>query len=186
MTKLNRKDRTVTRSFRISERALKALEEEARRQNIGVSALFNQQLIAFADFDRFLRRLGLVKMSSATFERILKAGQDEEIARAGREAGADTPRSIISLKYGALTLESILDHLTSVSEYSGQFEFGQVEKDGKKILTILHRLGPKGSKFYASYMDSMFAEAGISSKIVTSDHSLHIEILSGENQRPAF
>jgi hypothetical protein len=47
------------------------------------------------DFDRYFRRLGLIKFSSATFQRLLQAGSDSEIAKAGMEAGSDTPRSII-------------------------------------------------------------------------------------------
>ena len=47
-------DKTVTRSFRISERALKSIEEESKRQNISVSTIINQQLLAYAELERFL------------------------------------------------------------------------------------------------------------------------------------
>lgn len=186
MPRPHNKDRTVTRSFRISERSLKALEDEAKRQNIGVSALLNQQLLAFADFDRYFRRLGLVKLSSSTFERLLQAASDDEIGRAGTETGADTPRSIISAKYGTLTLDSAIDFLNLMSEFSGQFEFGEVEKDGRRVLTVLHRLGAKGSRFFTNYLHSLFNGIGYNPKITASDHSITVEIPVKEIQTSVF
>jgi hypothetical protein len=60
--------KTVTRSFRIDEAALGALEEEAGRRNVSVNTFLNQQILSFANFDRFFMRLGLVKLSANTAE----------------------------------------------------------------------------------------------------------------------
>ena len=43
---------TVTRSFRINERAFLALEEEAKKRNIGINTLVNQLFLSYANFDR--------------------------------------------------------------------------------------------------------------------------------------
>ena len=175
----NSKNKTITRSFRISESSLKALEEEAKRQNVGVSTLLNQQLLAFADFDRYFRRLGLVKMSSATFQRILRACPDNGLVQAGSEAGSDIPRSIIAAKGGSLDINSVIEHLTMMSEYSGQFEFGDQMNDGKRMITILHRLGPKGSKFFSSYMKALFEALGYAPKITSGETSVLVEFSQG-------
>ncbi len=166
----------------MSERALKALEDEAKRQNMSISTILNQQLLAYADFERFFRRLGLIKISSATFQRLLQAGSEKEVARAGMEAGADTPRSIILAKHGALTLDTVLDYLEMLSEYAGQFEFGEADADGKRIITLLHRLGPLGSVFYVNYMRALFEGVGLSPKISSSEHSVTIEVLPQREQ----
>jgi hypothetical protein len=141
-------DKTVTRSFRISERALKSIEDESKRQNMTVSTIINQQLLSYSDFERYFRRLGLIKISSATFVRLLLASSDDELTRAGREAGLDTPRSIILAKHGVMSLDTVIDFLKMLSEFANQYEFGQVEQGGKQILTLLHGLGPKGSIFF--------------------------------------
>jgi hypothetical protein len=175
-------DKTVTRSFRISERALKSIEDEARRQNLGVSTLINQQLLAFSEFERYFRRLGLIKISSATFGRLLSACSDAEIAKAGVEAGSDTPRSIILAKYGLLSLDTIIQYLKMLSEFANQFEFGQVEQGGKHIITLLHGLGPKGSIFFANYAKTLFNSIGYIPKISSSAHSVVFEVSPESSQ----
>lgn len=179
-------ERTITRSFRISERALKAIEEESKAHNVGVSTILNQQLLAYADFDRFFRRLGLIKISSATFQRLIDAGPDGEIAKAGLAAGGDIPRSIILAKYGSLSLQTVLDFLQSLSEYANQFEYGEVESEGRRIVTLLHRLGPKGSIFFSNYAKALFSDLGLSPKISSTDHSVVIEIIPQKDQFSSF
>ena len=170
-------DPTVTRSFRISARALKAIEDEAYTHNISVNTILNQQLLAFADFDRFIRRLGLIKLSSATFQRLLDAAPDKDIAEAARSAGGDTPKSIILTKDGAFNLQTAISFLQSLSEYANLFEYGEVNSGGKRIITLLHRLGPKGSVFFSNYVKALFEQLELFPKISTSDHSVTIEIV---------
>jgi hypothetical protein len=170
-------DRTVTRSFRISERAIKSIEDEAKRQSVNLSSIINHQLLAYSDFERYFRRLGLIKISSATFQRLLFAGSDTEIAKAGQEAGSDTPRSIILAKHGVLDLSTAIDFLNMLSEFGNQFEFGQVDQGGKQIVTLLHNLGPKGSIFFVNYVKALFQSIDNVPKISSSDHSVVIEII---------
>ena len=186
MPRRSRNDRTITRSFRISERALKALEDEANRQNLSVSTILNQQLLAYAEFERFIRRLGLIKISATTFERLLRAGTEKEIARAGTEAGADTPRSMILAMHGAMNLDTALEFLGLMSEYAGQYEFGEADTDGKRIITLIHRLGPNGSVFYANYMRALFEGVGLSPKISSTEHSVTIEVVTQREQAATF
>ena len=136
-------EKTVTRSLRLSERALAAIEKEAKRQNVSVSTLINQQLLSYAELERFFRRIGIIKISSATFQRLLEAGSDELIAKAGTESGKDTPSSIMLAKHGEQTIETVWEFLEMISEFANQFEFDKVESNGKTVVTLLHRLGPK-------------------------------------------
>ena len=175
-------DRTVTRSFRISERALKSIEDEAKRQNVGVSTLINQQLIAYSDFDRYIRRLGLIKISSATFERLLLAGSDGEIAKAGLEAGSDVPSSIILAKYGLLSLDTVIDYLRMLSEFAHLFEFGRVEQGNKQIITLVHNLGPKGSVFFDNYVKAIFDSIDYTPKISSRAHSVVVEVTADKSR----
>ena len=179
-------DRTVTRSFRISEHALKSIENEAKRQNISVSTIINQQLLSYSEFERYFLRLGLIKISSATFARLLLASSDVEIEKAGREAGSDTPRSIILAKYGVLSLETVVEYLKMLSEFANQFELGQVEQGGKMIVTLLHGLGPKGSIFFNSYVRALFDSINYAPKISTSAHSVVLEITREKSQTSSY
>ncbi|MGA1975139.1 MAG: hypothetical protein ABSG92_05835 [Conexivisphaerales archaeon] len=63
----------VTRSSRIDGAALAASKEEATRRNVSVNTFLNQQILSFASFDRFFLRLGLVKISANTLQRLHNA-----------------------------------------------------------------------------------------------------------------
>ena len=179
-------DKTVTHSFRISEGALKAIEDESRRQNVSVSTLINQQLLSYSELERFVRRLGLIKISSATFQRLLEAGSIEHVAKAGAEAGIDSPSSIMLAKYGEQTLDTTMDYLEMLSEFANLFEFSRVEQGGKTIITLIHRLGPKGSIFFENYMKNLFQSAKYSPKISTTDHSVIIEVSPQREKSSSF
>lgn len=169
-------ERTVTRSFRISASALAAIEEEAKRLKVSTSTIINQQLLAYSEFDRFFRRLGLIKISSTTFQHLLDMSSDEEIVRAGEQAGADTPRSIILAKSGDMSIVTVIEYLGLLSEYANLFEFGRVEQGGKIIVTLLHRLGKKGSIFFSNYAKALFEDISYTPKISSSEHSVVLEI----------
>ncbi len=137
--------KTVTRSFRINEAALAALEEEATRRNVSVNTFLNQQILSFASFDRFFLRLGLVKLSVNTLQRLLNAASDDKIAEAAVVAALDTPRPIILSKYGQVTLETTLEYIKMLSEFANLFEYSLASSPSGKVVTLFHRYGPKGS-----------------------------------------
>ena len=64
-----------------------------------------------------------------------------------------------------------------LSEYANQFEYGESESPNGKVITLFHRLGPKGSVFYSNYVRAIFEAIGYSPRISTSEHSISIEIL---------
>lgn len=170
--------RTVARSFRISEHALQAIEEESKRQNVTVSAILNQQLLAYADYERFAKRIGLIKMSTSTLRKIIQAIPDGEIERVGLETGRDVPKSLILAKFGTYSLDTSISYLQILSEFANQFEFGEVQLawGAKKVITLLHVLGLKGSIFLSSYVRAMFEQIGHSPKISFSEHSVVIDV----------
>src|SRR2546425_12707318 len=98
------RERTVTRTFRISERAFNSLQEEARHQNESVNTLVNQVLLSYTNFDKFLKKLHMIKISRPTLKRLLEAAQDNAIVEAGKLAGTDVPKFFILAKDGSLAL----------------------------------------------------------------------------------
>ena len=171
-------DKTVTRSFRISQAAFDSLKEDAGRKKITVNTLVNQLLLARMDFDKYYERMGLIKIAATTFSLLLDAASEDRVAEAAQQAGVDAPRAIIEAKYGVLSLQTVLDFLRMMSEYANLFEYNQVESsDGKKIITLMHRFGRNGSLFLNNYAKSLFHEIGFEPKISSSEHSVVLEIL---------
>ena len=87
------REKSVTISFRISETAFKALQNDAKKNKTSLNTLANQLFMAYAEYDRFLQRFRIIKLSNPTFKRILNAATKEAIVQAGSSAGSSVPES---------------------------------------------------------------------------------------------
>lgn len=152
--------KTATASFRLDESALKALQEDAKRQNLSVNTLLNQLILTYANYDRPMKRFHVVKVSGSTFRHILHAARKETIIEAGNLAGKDGPKAFILATYGELTPENALDYLKTMGNYSSLFEYSEVMHGGKMSVTLTHDFGPKGSLFLQEYVRAIFEPVG--------------------------
>ncbi len=168
--------KTVTRSFRISETAMRALHEEASRKGVSVNTLLNQLLFSYTKYDRHLARFGLVKLSNPTFRRILEAASQKTIEKAGRLAGSNVPEALIDSMVGEVTLDSALDFLKMTGDFTDLFNYNVVPHRGKRAVTLSHNLGWKGSLFYEKYVEALFQSLDVRTKFTVRSDSLTFEI----------
>jgi len=171
-----KKGKSVTRSFRVSETAFKALEEDAARRNVSVNTLVNQLLLAYANWGRFFDKIGAVRIPKEAFSRLLDASSDEAVIEAARLSGLDTPRAIMLAKHGTLSLTTVLDFIRAGAAYGGYAEYSEVENQGKLVVTLMHNMGRKASIYFGSLLESIFANIDRHPKISSSEHSVLIEI----------
>ena len=164
------------RSFRISDSAFKALEEDAGKRNISVNTLMNQLVLAHTNLGRFLDRFGTIRMARTSFACLLNTCSDESIVQAAQAIAPDTPKTIILAKHGALSLRSVLDYIRIMSAYGGWGEYSELESQGKLIITQTHDLGRKGSLFISNVLESVFRLANIQPKVSLSEHAVIFEI----------
>jgi len=173
---LSTKDRTVTVSLRVSESAYKALQEDAKRQNVSINTLANQLFQAYAEHDRYLKKYGLLKVISPLYAQLLNAASDEAVVEAGRVLGPGAlPSVIISMK-GELTVSGILDWLKRMGTYSGLTDYSEISHEGKISVTMAHESGRKGSLLLASYLDALFKTVGKPIKITQLRDSVTFEV----------
>ena len=177
MSRQRRENHTVTRSFRISQSAAEALEEEASRENVSMSTILNKQLIIFAEYERYFRTLGLIRMSLPTLQRLMNGLSEESIALIGKESGSDTAVSVILARAGALSQENAVIYLETLSEFSGMFELSEANSNGKRTITLIHMLGTKGSIFLSNYVEAIFDASGCDPRITSGPHSVTLELI---------
>lgn len=168
-------EKTITRTFRISERAFSALQEDAKRQNVSVNTLVNQVILSYANFDRHVKKLHMMKISRPTFRRVLDAAPEDAIIEAGKQAGGDVPRFFILVKGRGLSLQAVLDHLRDLGDYGNLYEYTESAQDGKKVVTLGHELGPKGTLFFAHYVQAALENVQASPAFTLGDNSITIE-----------
>ncbi len=164
--------KTVTRSFRVDEAVMAALEEESAKRSISVNTLVNQQLLVFANFDRFHSRLDLVKLTGSSLQKLLESASDDKIAEAAVLEALDTPRSIILSKYGQVTFETTVEYIQMLAQFANLFECTISESPEGKVITLFHRFGTKGSLFLAKYVGVLLEQMGYGAKIQTGAHSV--------------
>ena len=167
--------RSTIRSFRLDEATLQRLEEEAKRRNLSTNTLLNQLLASYVSFDILFEKLGMMKIAHATFGHLLQAASEEEVIDAGKKAGEDVPRAIISAREGSVSLHGALEFLRTMGDYANLYKYSEVEADRKKTLVLLHVLGPKGSLFLIHYVAAVLEHVGIRPRYSSTDHSVTIE-----------
>ncbi len=170
------KEKTVTISFRISESAFKAIQDDAKRNNTSLNTLANQLFTAYADYDRYLQKFHMIKLSTPTLKRILNASTQEAIQEAGRNAGSNLPESFILAKMGVIDLTNAVEYLRLMGAYASLFDYTEVTPPGKHSITLTHDLGPNGSVFLASYAEALFKAAGKSVKVSQYYNGITIEL----------
>jgi hypothetical protein len=169
---LPREGKTVAKSFRVNEKALEALQEEASRQSISVNTLVNQLLIEYSEFGRFLQRVNAIRMSRKTFLEILNVVPEDGLVKAALTAGKSAPVAIIASKWGKMTVNTVLEFIHDLSAYANLFEYYEKNEGERWTVTLTHELGPKWSTFLANYLGEAFAAAGIQPKARASDRAV--------------
>ena len=171
------KPKTATASFRLDESALKALQDDARKQNVSVNTMLNQLVLTYANYDRPMKRFHMLKLPASSFMHILQAATDEAIIEAGKSAGKDVPRTYIRAKWGELTVENALEYLKATADYTNLFEYSEFMRGGTINVTLSHDFGAKGSLFLQRYVQAIFEQLGKPPKFVPDENAVSFEVM---------
>jgi predicted DNA-binding ribbon-helix-helix protein len=170
-------EKTVSRSFRMNENSFLALEEEAKKHNISLNTLVNQIFDSYANFDRYLMKLGMLKISKVSYMKILNAAPDNEIIEAAKEVAQNSARVNILARYGTMSLTGALNYLKNLGEYGYYFEYNEVlSQEGKRAVTLIHSLGPKFSVHLEAYVKALFAQVDMVPKMKSTENSVTFEL----------
>lgn len=170
------RSRTVPKSFRIDEPALRAVEAEAASQNVSSNTLVNQILKQFAEYDRFARRINTVKLSTATFRSLLSAVDAERVIEVAKGSGSSVPQALATAKKGKVDLESLMDHVHYLTTYAHLCEMSETVNAHGHVVTLMHDFGLNWSIFLVHYITAMFGLIGMSPKLEMSDRSVTFTI----------
>ena len=171
------KPKTATASFRLDESALKAIQEDAKKQNVSVNTMLNQLVLTYANYDRPMKRFHMLKLPASSFMHILQAATDEAIIEAGNSAGKDVPKTYIRAKWGELTVQNALEYLRATADYTNLFEYSEVIRGGRTNVTLSHDFGAKGSLFLQRYVQAIFEPLGKPPRFLPDENAVSFELL---------
>src|SRR5207245_3380921 len=112
-----REGKTIAKSFRVNEKALGALQEEAARQSVSVNTLVNQLLLDYSEFGRFLQRVNALRLSRKTFGEILGMVSEDSLAKAGIAAGKGAPVALVASEWGKVNVSAVIEYMHDVEAY---------------------------------------------------------------------
>lgn len=168
--------KTVPKSFRVDESAILAIEKEAAAQKVSANSLVNQILIQFSEFERFARRINTVEPSGFVFRGILEAADTDKIIEVAKTAGSSIPQTFVTAKSGRVNIESLLDHLQTLSLYAHLYEYSENLDSEEQVATLVHDFGLKWSIFLVHYIIAMFEQVGVSAKLEMTDRSVMLSL----------
>jgi hypothetical protein len=168
--------RTLTGTFRIPEDVYKAIQQEAKERRISLNTLVNQVLYARVFEEIPAVKAMFVMMPKAVYSEFLSSVSEERAKQIGQADALRIAKSIILARHGEVTLEAVIEHLRLFAERSGYGQFSDLRNHNKRIVTIIHEFGQKGSVLFASHAEALFQTAGLRPKIITTEEALVVEI----------
>lgn len=166
------KDKTVARSFRLSEKALQALEEEAEEQNTSVNTLENQLNVKYSEFMRYARRFNALYVSRGTFLAIVDITPEEELVRVARRMGKTAAPGYVNAKWGEVTPATVVEFIHDLGIYANWYEYHEARQNGKRTLTLMHELGNKWSLFLTHYLGEAFSLVKLNPSVSITERSV--------------
>ena len=153
---LNKKKKTVGRSFRIDEEWINVLNEEAEREGVSVNALLNRLLQQYA-YLRYMLRYGAITLTRKGFSALLECCPEDKVRENGRNAGSIITKDLlltmgVTPSYGFVVL--LVKKL--LSEFAGWFECDHHVKRDKEILHLRHDLGLHWSIYLSAVTSETF------------------------------
>jgi hypothetical protein len=174
-TERERPRKTTSATFRISDEVYQVMQDHARTNNVSVNTLINQLLGVWADSDRFMEEVGLVRITRPNFKRFLEALPEAKLSEMGRSAGKGLARSYIMAKDGEVTVSGVLHYVKGFAQYGGYAKYNETENDGKRVVVLVHDLGRAGSVYIGAYVQSLFELVGSRPAITTTERSVAVK-----------
>ncbi len=177
---LDKRKKTITRTFRIRYEWDDVLQQEAARQGVSVNVLLNKILRKYSRYARWADRNNDMSLSQQTLREILKTLPVERLAEAGSKSGASDAINIVN----AMGLRSDYDSFVYlVTEHLGGPNFARWfqsfhhTQGNTDIFHLQHDLGRGWSvyleKYVLAYLKSM-ADTEVKTRVY--DYAVTFEI----------
>ena len=153
-----KRDRTVGRSFRVNERWLKALDEEAERNGTTPNNLINRILRDYCLFYRYLKRLDGMVLTQETLSRYVEAIPKEKLSEIAQKAGYTVALDLFRTMGLRYNYEDAVFFVTVIlGEYANWFKCEHYIVKDEEVFHLRHKLGENWSFYVSEVVSSILA-----------------------------
>jgi hypothetical protein len=162
---INEKSRTIGRSFRIDERWLNILSEEAKNDGISPNALVNKVLQDYCLFHRYTKRFPSMLLTQKSFSSIIDACPKEALKTCAKKTGSTNAQDIFHTLGVSFDHENITYLIREIyGRYGNWFTYNHHLKNGKEVFHLRHNMGENWSMFIAEVISTLF-DYGLNIKV---------------------
>lgn len=175
---MKRDKKTVIKSFRLDEEALEVLKEEANTQTISLNTLANQLILSYANFGRYLKRVGGMMLSQQTLGEFIHSLSEESAINAGKSLGKSSPQQLMTAINGEVNVNRVMELIHNLSSIANWFQYTQfTTPNGRELkITLTHGMGRNWSQFLTHYLLGAFEAAGCQPKTNVADSYVTLTI----------
>ena len=171
----NKPDSSVTRSFRVSDSALKVIETEAQSQGVTVNTFVNQMLTKYAKVQRFLTKERWFPFAEPVLKDVFGSLPEDKAAEIGSKHGKTTGfQNLVHAMTGSSSVGSIILFLKMVCDVSS-INYTDIEDGRNRRFAIMHNINRQYSIFLANLISTAFENHNIWPKVVSDDRVVVFE-----------
>jgi hypothetical protein len=180
LQKHGKKQKTVTRTFRIKAESDEILKHEADKRGISANVLANSLFEKFALFDRWAQGYNSISLTQQAFHSLLSSIPEEKMAQAGEKSGLSDIQNLFDLIGLPLTYDSFV-HM--VSNHFGNperamwFTCCRHFQKNIDVFHLQHNLGRGWSIFLRDYLLAYLKKLRISGETRVYDYALNLKVI---------
>jgi hypothetical protein len=170
---------SITRSFRFETDVLAVLDEEAKRMGISINALVGIILRRYAEFTRYLSKIDMIVINREILTTLLDQLDEEELYKVGSKLGETVLADTIMFWKKETTEKALMEYIEKMMCTYGQLGTYDERRmpGGDMALVVRHRLGRKGSRFLAGYLQGGLKQTlALNATFEVTDSSVKCEI----------
>ncbi|MCW4045824.1 MAG: hypothetical protein NWE94_09955 [Candidatus Bathyarchaeota archaeon] len=174
-----KRQKTVTRTFRIRTAWDELLRDEAEKQGVSVNVLVNLIFRRYALFDRWVRGYNAITLNQQVFRELIDRLSEEKLVSAGEKSGPVDVQNTLDI----MGLPSSYDSFTYlVSKHLGGsdcamwFTCCHHSQDNSDVFHLQHNFGRGWSIFLQSYFLSYLKNLKVNCETKIYDFAVNLKV----------
>lgn len=172
---INKPDRSITRSFRVNEAALKVIEAEAESQGVTVNTFVNQLFTRYVKVQRFLAKERWFEFPEPVLKDVFALLPEDKVTELGKKHGKTTGfQNLLRAMTGGSSASSFFQYMKMICDINS-INYTDIEDGRTRRFAIMHDVNKQFSIFLANQVSSALENCGVFPKVISDDRVVVFE-----------